>query len=51
MLYGYGGFNISLTPAFSTSNIILLENGGILRSPTSGAAANMGENGIKPASK
>ncbi len=29
MLYGYGGFNISLTPGFSTSNIILLENGGI----------------------
>lgn len=29
MLYGYGGFNVSLTPSFSTSNIILLENGGI----------------------
>ncbi|HEY4326356.1 MAG TPA: prolyl oligopeptidase family serine peptidase [Mucilaginibacter sp.] len=33
MLYGYGGFNISLTPAFSTSNIILLENGGIFAVP------------------
>lgn len=29
LLYAYGGFNISLTPAFSTSNLVLLENGGI----------------------
>jgi len=29
MLYGYGGFNISLTPRFSTSNIIWLEQGGV----------------------
>lgn len=28
-LYGYGGFNISNTPRFSTSNIIFLEQGGI----------------------
>jgi prolyl oligopeptidase len=28
-LYGYGGFNISLTPRFSQSNMIWLENGGI----------------------
>ncbi|MDY0089577.1 MAG: prolyl oligopeptidase family serine peptidase, partial [Flavobacteriaceae bacterium] len=29
MLYGYGGFNISLTPSFSTANIVWLENGGV----------------------
>lgn len=29
LLYGYGGFNISLTPFFSTANLILLENGGV----------------------
>lgn len=29
LLYGYGGFNVSLSPSFSTSNLILLENGGV----------------------
>ncbi len=29
ILYGYGGFNISLTPAFSIGNAIWLENGGV----------------------
>jgi prolyl oligopeptidase len=28
-LYAYGGFNISMQPAFSAANIILLENGGV----------------------
>jgi prolyl oligopeptidase len=28
-LYGYGGFNISLNPGFSTSRLPFLENGGI----------------------
>ncbi len=29
ILYGYGGFNISLKPSFSVSNAVWLENGGI----------------------
>jgi len=32
-LYGYGGFNISLTPAFSISRLILLENGFVFAMP------------------
>ncbi len=32
-LYAYGGFNISLTPNFSTSRIVWLENGGIYAQP------------------
>jgi prolyl oligopeptidase len=29
MLYGYGGFNVSLTPAFSVSALAFMENGGV----------------------
>jgi len=33
LLYGYGGFNICLTPYFSTSRAVWLEQGGILAIP------------------
>ena len=33
ILYGYGGFNISLTPAFSISNAVWMEQGGIYAVP------------------
>lgn len=33
LLYGYGGFNVSLTPGFSPTRLILLEQGGVFAMP------------------
>ena len=33
ILYGYGGFNISLTPGFSMSNAVWMEQGGVYAVP------------------
>jgi len=33
ILYGYGGFNISLTPSFSVANTIWMEQGGVYAVP------------------
>lgn len=42
-LYAYGGFNISLTPRFSTAMTVWLENGGIYAQPNLRGGGEYGE--------
>ena len=43
MLYGYGGFGISLTPAFSPANLVWMEMGGIYAVPNLRGGGEYGE--------
>jgi prolyl oligopeptidase len=42
-LYSYGGFDISMTPAFSISQLVWLENGGIFAQPSIRGGGEYGE--------
>jgi len=43
LLYGYGGFSVSLTPAFSISHLVWMEMGGVYAQPNLRGGAEYGE--------
>jgi prolyl oligopeptidase len=51
MLYGYGGFNVNLTPGFSISNLVFMEMGGVYAVPNLRGGGEYGDEWHKAGTK